>query len=389
MNQMNATLSSQVFGPSRRAESGMRSQAEGIIERLTVYVWPKGVSDADKLAVLCYLPAHGRSVEESPSDWATWMFTYICLCFPEMQQSIESVGTREYEFKKLPQTYITSLVNLARNAEEYDEHSNAEATYSAAARAIVPPPGFPGLPGSQDNYLPDYSAGRVVPVVYGYCSLLIYLCGKKITEKNVTAIAEKRPQNLMATYLLDEVAAFCLIGAGRMETTAHTYLNQAWVTYAAARQGIIKEVAAFSHGASLPQRVVFTVSKMIEYSGMQPAYYIHKFLLAMPQAAEYSCMKAAINAYVVSLREVAAAPAHIQPYYKVIHGDLTRAFHRNHILMLSACAVAYEKYTSPTMKNFNLGEGAEIAVNMFDAEAVRRGETTLQELAFHDEQDAE
>jgi len=53
-------------------------------------------------------------------------------------------------------------------------------------------------------------------------------------------------------------------------------------------------------------------------------------------------------------------------------------------LTLSACATAYKKYTTPSMRNFTLGEGATKAVNMYDAEAVRKGHTTLQGLTSSD-----
>jgi hypothetical protein len=126
---------------------------------------------------------------------------------------------------------------------------------------------------------------------------------------------------------------------------------------------------------------VYTMAKMIEFAGMQQATFIHEFLQAMPQSVNYSCIRPSFNAYTISLREVAETPSYLQPFFKVIHGERTRAFHRNSILTLSACATAYKKYTTPSMKNFNLGEGATQAVNMYDAEAVRRGHSTLQGLA--------
>jgi len=46
---------------------------------------------------------------------------------------------------------------------------------------------------------------------------------------------------------------------------------------------------------------------------------------------------------------------------------------------LAACAISFEKATSPSMRNFALGEGATTAVNMFDAEASARGNRTLGE----------
>jgi hypothetical protein len=176
-----------------------------------------------------------------------------------------------------------------------------------------------------------------------------------------------------------------LLNKSKMGFDAHTNIHQAWITYADARKAILTKFAAFSSEPSLPQRVVYTVFKMIEYSGMQSAYFISHFLQAMPLCATYSCVRPALQAYISSVREVAAAPAHLQPYYKVIHGDSTRAFHRNTIFVLAACAIAYEKYTSSSMANFSLGEETTAAVNLFDAEAVRHGHHTIQKASQSNE----
>lgn len=376
-----ASLSHQVFGPSQRSGEGrLRSQAEGIVEKLRIYTWPKQVNQEDKLYFLSFMTAYGKSDDISPSAWATWAFSYVVLCFPELQDTISSMNGREYEFVKLPMTFVQAILQTANAATNYNDSQPEE--YVRNITDIVSPVGFPSLPRNADSFPPDLAAGALVPAVYGYCSLLIFLAGKQITEKNVSVITEKRPMNLVNAYKINEYSSYSLIGDGKMGSPAHEYVNQAWNTYTHARSAVISEVAAFSTGASFPQRVVYTITKLLEYSGMQPAYFIHRFLQAMPQAAGYSCIRPSLNAFISSVREVAGAPAYLQPYYKLIHGEGTRAFHRNTILTLSSCAIAYEKFTSPSMTNFNLGEGATAAVNMFDAEAAQKGHQTLQNLTF-------
>jgi len=385
-----ASLSQTVFGPSRRIQDGaMQSNATGIIEKLVIYVWPKNVSDDNKLKTLSVLMACGRSESESPSAWATFAFSYNCLCFPEFVGKIQAVNSREYKFVPLPPLFISQATDLMETAEDYEDETPE--AYLTALTRIVFPAHLPAVTLGIDTLNPDYAACQTVEVIYGYCSLILFLAGKKITEKNSVAITEKRPQNLIDAFSIHDSSAYALTGAGQMNSSAHHMINQAWSTYAGARQAIITEVAVFAAGTSLPQRVVYTVTKLLENSGMQPAYFIHRFLQAMPHAATYSCILPSLNAYVSSIREVAAAPAHLQPYYKLIHGDRTRAFHRNTLLILAACAITYEKYTSPSMNNFDLGEGATAAINMFDAEATRLGHVTLQSLTFKDEsaQDAE
>jgi hypothetical protein len=381
-------LGEQVFGPGNRFSEGrILSQAEGIIEKLTIYTWPSGVTQDDKLSLLAFLPAYGKSEDKRPSAWATWMFTYLVLCFPEFQAAIARENSREFTFVKLPATYVQAMVAICREAEEA-EGSEPNSEYTDLLHKLPDMLKFPEIAKEAEYLAPNLAAGQTIPVIYGYASLLIFLAGKKINEKNSITISDKRPQNLINAHGIDEDAAYCLNGDGRLGPDSYGPLNQAWSTHAGARVAIITEVAAFVAGSTQPQRVVRTVSKLLEYSGMQPATFIHKFLQAIPEAATFSCIRPSLHAYVSSVREVAAAPAHLQPLYKVIHGESTRAFHRNSILVLAACAVAYEKYTAPSMKNFSLGEGATSALQMFDAEAVRKGLPTLQVLTFSADKEA-
>jgi hypothetical protein len=383
------TLASQIFDPKNRfVEGRILSASDGIIQPLKVYTWPNGVSSAEKLAFLAYLTAFGTSEDESPSRWATWMYTYIVLCFDTMEGLIQRTGGREYKFEKLSLASIKIVFELFTSALDF-EGSGENREYQDILNRVAYPREFPSLERTPDNFPEILAASAIVPTVYGYCSLLIFLAGKKINEKNVSAITEKRPQNLIDTYSINEQASHSLIGDGKMGTVAHHMCNQAWVTYAQARVAIITDVAAFAIGTTLPQRVVYTVSKMIENVGMQPAYYIHRFLQAFPECVNYSCIRPALGVYASSIREVAQADARVQPYYKVIHGDLTRAFNRNGILALSACAISFERHLSPSMRNFTLGEGATAAVNMFDMEAAFHGHKTLSSVASNLEETGE
>nr|WKE35273.1 hypothetical protein [Plasmopara viticola lesion associated mononegaambi virus 5] len=372
-------LGSQIFDPKNRfVEGRILSASEGIIKTLPIYQWPAGISNEDKLTVLSYMTAFGLSDEESPAKWATWMYTYIVLCFDSMVDLIKREGGREYTFHKLPVSLIKDILALSDNALEF-EGSGENQEYARLISKLQFPSHFPALPRSPEMF-PDVLAGcKTVQAVYGFCALLIFMAGKKINEKNVTTITERRPQNLIDTYGISENATHFLTGEGKMQSQAHKMCNQAWVTYAFARRAIITDVAAFASGNSLPQRVVYTVSKLLENVGMQSAYYIHRFLQAFPECKEYTCIRPALGVYAASIREVAKADSRIQPYYKVIHGDLTRAFHRNGLLTLAACAISFEKTTSPSMRNFALGEGATTAVNMFDAEASSKNNRTLSE----------
>jgi len=377
-------LSDNVFGLSdRHPDTGMKSQAEGLVEKQLIFTRPKTRRSTDEyLAILSALTYHGRSEDERPSSWACWTLSYLGIAFPEFVTAIRQTNEREYEFKPLPDKYCDQvLLALSTAAEIESTVDGGLEEYKDAVASIVPPSEFPDMVYSDDLFVPEYAACATIPVVYGYAGLLTYLAGKKINEKNVTTITERRPQNLIDTYKIAEEASLVLTGEGKMGGTAHTYVNQVWVSQDSARRAILTEIAAFNAGTSLAQRVVYTVTKLLENSGMGQATYIHRFLKAMPHAVEFSCVASAISAYAQSLVEVAKQPAYLQPYYKVINGDRTRVFHRNAILPLAACAITYETHTNRTMGNFTLAEGSSKAVAMFDAEASRKGYLTIMGLA--------
>jgi hypothetical protein len=379
--QTTTALASQIFDPKDRfVEGRILSASDGIIEALTIFTWPQNVTDEDKLNFLAFFTAFGRSDEESPSKWATWMYTYIVLCFDNMADLVRRQGGREYKFEPLQLSLIQGVAKLRDLALDFDG-SGENREYEQTLSGLTFPSAFPSVPRSSELFPEILAAGATVPSVYGFCSLLIFMAGKKITEKNSVTITERRPQNLIDTYGISEQGSYFLIGDGKMADTAHKSCNQAWTIHANARKAIITDVASFAAGSTLPQRVVYTVSKLLENTGMQPGYYIHRFLQAFPQSVEYACIRPSLMVYAASIREVAKVDARIQPYYKVIHGDLTRAFHRNGLLTLSACAISFEKHTAPSMRNYTLGEGATMAVNMFDAEAASRGHNTLSTYA--------
>lgn len=383
-----AALTHTVFGPgSRVGDARSKSQAAGIIEKLTIYHWPKNkvVSSDGKLAVLAFMTAYGKSEDEATSKWGTFLFSYMCLAFDEFKDMIDRQNGREYLFRPLPETFIDAVVAIVHEAESYD-YENPTA-YRTALAKLPAMEKFPDTEVSETNFPPDLALTLTIPAVYGYVGLLVFLAGKRITPKNESTILEKRPNNLKNAHSINDDQAFFLDGPGQMSRMAHAQLNQAWVRHFHARVAIISEVAKFSAMDTLAQRVVHTISKMIEYAGMQQGTFIYKFLQAFPHCINYACIRPAYNAYVASVREVASAPQHLQPFYKVLYGESTRAFHRNSILTLSACATAYERYTQPTMDNFDLGDGAVSAVAMFDAEASSRGDSTLQNLTFSEQQD--
>jgi len=367
-------LGSKIFSSSNALlESTRNSNAHGITEEVVIYKWPVGFAQSNRLKLLTLFTACGKSTDLSHSKWQTWVLSFCVLCFSELEIPIRGAGNREIVFKPLPPTVLSTGLALFEAMGEAEEEDDS-ALVSARSNLVFPDK-FPSIEATSDFLHTDLLLCETIPAIYGYNSLLLFMAGKRMNELNQRAVSEARPDAIIRTYRA-EGAAYILTGAGKIDPRNYPWINLCWTKSQAAKKAIFTEVAAFAKSATQAQAVTYTTVKMLEFVGMQPAYYIHKFLIAVPWCSNISVVRPAINKYQESLREVARAPAYLQPYYKVIYGESTKAFHRQALLPLTACAIAYERIINPTLANYTLGEGADAAVNSFDAEARQKGFST-------------
>lgn len=363
----------------------LSNRNEGLLIETVIYEWPNDVklSIKEKLLVLSYLTAFARSDDEAQTRWATWLYSFVVMCFESMKDSMLKNSSREYLFKPLPKDLIMQIIKAETIA--CDEHDEDEVRYSTQVENFKFPLEFPELEVNSENFPSDLIPSRTQQAVYGFCGLLIFLAGKQINEKNASTIQDRRPNNLIATYNIPSASRHFLTGSGKLTLHAAKMCNNVWSLHYAIRKAVITDVAAFSSGKTIPVRVVYTVTKLLEFVGMQQAFFIHKFLLAFPEARQYSCLKSALSAYHNSLFKLNQVSPVIRPYFKVIEGDLTRAFHRNSILPLAAVAISYEQQFSPSIRHYNLGENASAYISRFQIEAASYGHKTLDSFTTEEE----
>lgn len=381
MNPHNLTISeevtslgSKIFSSSNALlESTRKSNVHGIVEEIIVYKWPANVSNDSRLKLLTLFTVCGKSSDISHSKWQSWVISFSTLCFSELELKIKAEGSREIVFKTLANDTIQTglaLFSAMSNAEDEED-----AALAASRKAFVLPERFPDVDPTSEFFHTDLLFCETIPAIYGFNSLLLFMAGKKMNDINSRAVAEARPTAIINTYKA-EAAAYILTGDGKIDPKNYVWVNLCWTKSQAAKKAIFTEVAAFAKSATQAQAVTYTTAKLLEFVGMQPAFYIHKFLISNPWCSNISIVRPAIAKYHDSLKEIARVPAYLQPYYKVIYGESTKAFHRQALLPLTACAIAYDRITNPTLANYALGEGADSAVNAFDAEARQKGFTT-------------
>lgn len=377
LNPEISTLGTTIFSSSNALlESTRKSNAHGLIEDIIIYKWPTGVSTDNKLKLLSLFTTFGRSESESHSKWQTWVLSFSVLCFEEFETKIRQEGNREMTFKSLPMETVTSGVTLFDMMADFDEDDDEYMDkYRSACNTFHQPPKFPEVDPTPEYFQPDIALCSTIPALYGYNSLLLFMAGKKMTDLNQRAMTDARPDAIIRTYKV-EGGSYILKGDGKIDPKNYQWINLCWTKSQAAKKAIFTEAAAFAKPSSTAQEVTYTTVKMVEFVGMQPAFYIHKFLLAVPWCHEISIVRPAINKYHESLREIARQPSYLQPYYKMIYGESTKAFHRQALLPLTACAIAYERTINPTLANYTMGEGADAAVMAFDTEAKQKGHAT-------------
>jgi len=227
---------------------------------------------------------------------------------------------------------------------------------------------FPVLDGLPEvtsaNMRPDWELSTQVEAIYGYVSLILFLAGKNINDKNRGAITIKRPNAIERKYGMGSVP--CLTGDLKLSNSAHVGINLAFTAMHHARSEVFKEVAKFSHETGdIGVEVAATTTRLMAYAGMQHVVLIDKYLSATPHAERYPVLASSLVAYAASLKELADTPVDQRPYFKLIKGDTTRAFNRKDVEALLVVAITTEMDTNPTLVNYNLPENSDEIVTAY------------------------
>lgn len=376
----------QVFMPSiLPAVGNIATRMDGYSRTINIYTLPSSLGIDQVLTIIAYLTPFGRSDDQASHKFGTWMYSLVAMAFKHIQEPMQRENTLEYCYVPFPQQTIDVILELANIARGLnmdgtvrDDESTADSVekdelinrdYTNHLLDLSFPLDFPDLDITEEFFPQDLVPCIGITPIYGFMSLIFFLAGKQITETNSVTITARRPRNLIDTYKIPEQARFFLSGEGKMTMNALTMCNNMWTIHTPLRIAIISQVAHFSQGSSLAMRVVYTVSKLLEYVGMQQALYINQFLIAHPEAMTYNTLRPSLAAYVNSMNQLKTVDPIIRPYFKVIYGDQTRIFHRNSLLTLASVAIAYQRKFNDSIRHYNLGAAAGLAIGQFEEEA--------------------
>lgn len=333
--------------PPSASGSGVVS---GVKRSIPVYVLPSGIETDQMKDIMTVLTLYGRSESTSIKQWQTWIYTWVCVAFPEMGGRYGASRHAEYVTSPLPEAFISQVDTMV-------DTLRADPTAELDA-----PSGF-GFPDTEAKLTSAvYNCGSIVGL-YGYFSLIVHLMGKQINAGNRDLITNRRPKNIIDKYSASD-AAYILTGKGRMSDVAHMKIKDAWDQSNAYRKITITEFCRLRGSDELSADVVFTMFRMLEYSHMSNAGFIRDFLDSCDWVLkDMPSMIPAYDVYVNSVYAFAAEPPERRPYVKLYYGDNTTIFHAKTLQDLTAIAVEWLRVNNDSLIGYTApgGERAKAA----------------------------
>jgi hypothetical protein len=379
-----------LFHPPRSSAAHQLPISGGINKSIPYFFWPENslqtLTYEQKISVIVAFMLCARSVDDYVNNWKTFIITLICLGFPEFKNVLVDGASEMVDGHHLPATFITAACDAAQGLIN---------SFKAGIESPDPIPlQLPdNLPEVQiAAYSTEHVESSAMESVYGFISLVIFLMGKDTSTTDRRAIKTARPDAIRRKYKLDN-ARYFLDGGGALSDEAQDGICQAWLRMPFLRRLWVPEFAKFKDSPGGPSEVVYTTFKLLEYSGMQHAYYVFRLVDALPWVINIPILKPALTVYVTSISELSTVNPLIQPFYKLIYGDATKIFYRNAMNEIVSCAILYGTRTAPSLRRFVVSQSAVQAVQDFLVAAKGRnvivtGEAAIEE-ALEEEDEGE
>lgn len=356
-----------MFGQSLIVPSSGGAKLGGLTTRVLVYGWPAApsvyahLSNPQKQTVMMALTLPGRSLDDTPTKWQSWVLTWVCLSLESFRLELTKSTHSGYVLTDLPDEFIAAALQA----------SDALQADPAASTPLVIPN---ALPDSAHPYTVLLDNCGTLVGMYSYLALILILMGKSVDPSNRDPITTRRPQNLIDMFKAPDVA-YILTGEGRIGNQGHSMIPTAW-QYAAGPRRALVGILSLSRGSDdIPTRACSFALSMLEFSGMQPAALIHELIVACPWIVdEVPTIRAAYDLYRQSVEMYAQQPVHLRPFIKVMHGDSTRIFHSKSLVDLTQCAVAFKRMTQESIEDYK-APGSARSLSDFAAACSRHGVT--------------
>jgi hypothetical protein len=341
--------------------------ASPLIRKVAVYTLPADRAGETTVsqAFHLFLMWAGTSEDTDRVLWQNYVATLVCTSFPTIRAGV--MQSAVFEERILSNAMVDKICQwyedyLVVTSDDSDMEEDLRATCKTDLEATIIDLKVPRGKLVYDINMADTLS---IEAIYGHISLVLFIAGKTITDANRAAITQKRPGAIERKYFNGRIVG-PLQGSLRLSATAHVAIHTVFVTLTHLRRETFIQVAQFNaaHGDPVLD-VVTTTTRLMRFSGMQQAVLINNFLDAHEEAFAMPFLIPAIKAYLASIKDMNAAPVEQRPYYKLIHGDSTRAFNRNDLMNLVVVAVAEARETNPTLQQYAIPANHQLIMDKY------------------------
>lgn len=329
-----------------------------------VYHLPGDATNADRRVMLTILTLCGRSDDDRPTAWQTFVISYALICFPELVEMMKADSSLvDYDLAVIDR----ATVDASRQAIV----AQADETQRGKVFADLPPE-FPSV----SLIAPTAALVQASEIegLYAYYAMMVFTIGKPITPENMPALTKNRPSALIRRRNLQK-CEFILTGDGRPTNANYSRIQGGWIRSTRPRILIVMHHAQLVASPNKSEMLdTLTVNmEMLRNAGQTFMFHVHELLIACPWCIELPALRSAFYHYAKMVRTIHSQPAWFQPYYKLAYQDTTKDVRRKEIAALIAVGSFYAAQTRKTMAQYRIDKDMFVVIRAFVELAKTKG----------------
>lgn len=334
-------------------------------KKIPIYKRPEHATDKQIKCFLVHMTLCGRSTDDRPHAWQTWVLTWSLVLFPDLLTTLTNERSLiDHDVHDIPDDI---LVACEENVTRFHGSAPHEDQFMTLPSAF---PIISTVPLNVDVCI----ACKDIEGIYAYYAMIVFVMGKSLSPENVSALASKRPDALMRKRKLF-ASEYILKGAGRIKSENYSNILAGWVRSDRPRITIVKylaKLAAVGERSTVFDPIVINMD-MLRNSGQTYIYHIQNLLVACDWVLEIPAIRAAFRSYALIVAELARQEDWFRPFYKMAMQDVSKTVRRRNIEALIGVATSFAAQTQKTMNKYRISEGVMNVVAEFNRLAREKG----------------
>lgn len=336
----------------------------GMKKHITVFHLPHDTSDDRKKAIMTIMTLCGRSPDQRPVAWQSWVISLTLLFYPELYDTLKADSSCvDYVHAPYPNTFIESSLTAIRAL------ATATTTVDQYVTFPIELPNAVAVPLTRKLL----RAGELENL-YAYYAMVIFIFGKNATAENTVAFTTKRPEALIRKGQLQH-AEYLLKGDGKVAPSNYTMVRSGFIRSDRPRYLIITHLAAMvvtNNRSELNDPVIVNM-RLLKHASQSYLFFIAKLLSSMPWVLENATIRSEAVVYFAMANELTRQPIWLQPYYKLAVQDHSSVVARRGLPALIGCGATLEAQTSTTMHRYRIDPSISHILTWFIEAAEKHG----------------